>query len=201
MGDIIDSHTHDQNQLMEEFKTLIQSSNRKNESKVLSPLTITLGDEFQGVVDSIESGVAMVINLEEELIDRDLGFKIRYVLHEGKIRTEINSTQAYEMLGEGLTDARNELNQLKKSGSRFKISLKEETLTRLLNGLFKLLQHFIDSWSVKDRRTASGFLKGLTYKEVAKIEKKDESSLWRRRRSLAIDQYFTCKTLIYEAVG
>jgi len=200
MGDVIDSNDQPQSKLMDEFKGVVQFSNGQYKDEIISPLTITLGDEFQGIVDSINTGVMTIILIEEQMIERNLDFKIRYVLHEGDIETEINKERAYEMLGEGLTKARDELNGLKKSSSRFHFSLKTEPTSNSLNKLFKLLQFFLDGWFQKDRTTVSGFLKGLNYKEVAKIEKKDESSLWRRRRSLAIDEYFTCKSLIYEAI-
>ncbi|MEP5612070.1 MAG: SatD family protein [Cyclobacteriaceae bacterium] len=200
MGDIIDSSNYPQSRMMDDFKELIQFSNKEGGSSLLSPLTITLGDEFQGVVDSIDSGIKTIIDLEEQMITRNLDFKIRYVVYEGDIKTEINKKQAYEMLGPGLTNARKELNALKKSNSRFNFFLNKKSTASALNRIFKLLQFFLDSWFPKDRTTVSGFLKGLTYKQVAEIEKKDESSLWRRRRSLAIDEYLTCKSLIYEAI-
>ncbi|MEM9339742.1 MAG: hypothetical protein AAGA66_13485, partial [Bacteroidota bacterium] len=63
------------------------------------------------------------------------------------------------------------------------------------------LQYFLDSWYEKDIETVNYFIAGLDYKEVAKTQGKDTSSLWRKHKSLAIEEYLVCKSLINDIVN
>lgn len=195
MADVVDSHDFEGQALMEKFQELVKFINQIFSGSILSPLTITLGDEFQGVADSTASAMEMVFSMEEWIIENQWEFKLRYVITEGKIDTKLNQESAHEMLGEGLTRARKTLGKMKKESLRFSISLTDELLTSRLSKTLKLSQYFIDSWQPKDRTTVAGFLNGLDYKELAKKLGKDDSSVWRRRKSLAIEEYLTCKAL------
>lgn len=201
MADVIDSHDFEGKALMDKFQELVKFTNRIFYENILSPLTITLGDEFQGVVDKTSNAVAIIFAMEEWIIENDGNFKLRYVIVEGEIDTEINSEIAHEMLGDGLTKARKKLGEMKKESNRFYVSIKNRKLTSYLFKSLRLAQHFIDSWQPKDRTTVSGFLNGLDYKELAKKLGKDDSSVWRRRKSLAIEEYKTCKSLIEELIN
>ncbi len=200
MSDVVDSHDFDGKELMDKFQELVKFTNQIFYDSILSPLTITLGDEFQGVVDKLSSAIAMIFTMEELIVENEWEFKLRYVIVEGKIDTEINKESAHKMLGEGLTKARKKLEEMKKESTRFYVSLANEQMTSYLLKTFKLAQHFIDSWQPKDRATVSGFLNGLDYKELAKKLGKDDSSVWRRSKSLAIEEYQTCKSLVEELI-
>lgn len=201
MADVVDSHDYEGKELMSKFQELVKFINQIFYESILSPLTITLGDEFQGVVDKPSSAVAMIYAMEEWIVENEWDFKLRYVIVEGKIDTEINKESAHEMLGEGLTKARKKLGEMKKETYRFYISVKNQGITSTVSKSLRLAQHFIDSWQPKDRATVSGFLNGLDYKELAKKLGKDDSSVWRRRKSLAIEEYMTCKALTEELIS
>lgn len=200
MADVVNSHNYEGKGLMNKFQELVKFVNTIFSESILSPLTITLGDEFQGVVNTISSATTMVYAMEEWIVENQWDFKLRYAIVEGEIDTEINRESAHEMLGEGLTNARKKLGEMKKETGRFYVSFKDESLTSNVSKTFKLAQHFIDGWQPKDRATVSGFLSGLDYKELAKKLGKDDSSVWRRRKSLAIEEYQTCKALTEELI-
>lgn len=201
MAGVVDSHEYEGKELMNKLQELVKFINQIFYESILSPLTITLGDEFQGVIDKPSNAVAMIYEMEEWIVENEWDFKLRYVIVEGKIDTEINSESAHEMLGEGLTKARKRLEEMKKETNRFYISVKDKKITSSVSKSLRLSQHFIDSWQPKDRATVSGFLNGLDYKELAKKLGKDDSSVWRRRKSLAIEEYLTCKSLTEELVN
>ncbi|WP_420578423.1 SatD family protein [Ekhidna sp.] len=198
MADVVGSHEKDGQELMADFQVLVSYTNKIYSESIELPLTITLGDEFQGIVSSALAGIDIILAMEEYILEEEFDFKLRYVLYEGVIETEINPDQAHEMLGSGLTNARKRLNEMKKDTGRFYISTKSSTA---INKMMKVTQHFIDSWHPKDRSTVSGFLQGHDYKALAKIQQKDESTLWRRRKSLAIEEYLLCKDLIHHLVN
>ncbi|MEQ9467952.1 MAG: SatD family protein [Ekhidna sp.] len=198
IADVIGSHETAGNQLMEDFKMLVSYTNKIFSSSIESPLTITLADEFQGIVSSAMAGIDIILAMEEYILEEEFDFKLRHVLYEGIVESPINPEKALEMLGSGLTNARNRLNEMKKDTGRFYVSTKSSTA---INKMMRIAQHFIDSWHPKDRSTVSGFLQGHDYKALAKIQQKDESTLWRRRKSLAIDEYQMCKDLIHHLVN
>ena len=198
MADIVSSREKESKALMSDFQAVVSWANTIYGDYIESPLTITLGDEFQGIVTSASRGIDIILAMEEYILESEFDFKLRYVLHEGVIETPINEEKAYEMLGPGLTNARKKLGDMKKESARFLMSIKGG---REIGKMMRVTQHFIDGWHPKDRSTVSGFLQGHDYKAMAKIESKDESSLWRRRKSLAIDEYLLCKDLIHHLIN
>ncbi|MCH7406907.1 SatD family protein [Belliella aquatica] len=196
MADVIASTKLNSDILMKQFRLLVDSINNNRHNQLKSPLTITLGDEFQGVIDTIENGIDIIFDMEELRIVHDFDFKLRYVLHEGQIDTEINKNIAYQMLGEGLTKARESLSILKKSNNRFLIQLEDQAKSNALNKAFSIYQNVVDSWKKKDVALVKEFLKNDDYKVVAKIADIDPSNAWRRKNSLNIKIYKYCKEII-----
>lgn len=198
MADIIRSREKDSRLLMLQFKDVISKVNILQNKNLFSPLTITLRDEFQGVVKNLESCIDVIFMIEESIIESSYDIKLRYVLNYGKIETEINSNVAHEMLGSGLTNTRKHLNLLKYEDFRFLILLDEKRnrLQERLNKSFLLYQSFIDLWKLKDYKIVSEFLENEDYKIVAEKVNLDKSTAWRRKISLNINEYFTIKNLI-----
>ena len=197
MADIVDSRKSQQKQLMSDFKELANLITRKNRKKFASPITITLGDEFQSVLFKLSDSLNIIFQLEENLIHLYKGFKLRYVLVEGKIETEINKKIAYGMMGEGLTTAREILNKLKTDKSRFYIELRNKEKANVINSGFKIYQDYVDDWKFdKDYETISKFLVQPDYKVVADSLGKTRSQIWKRRKSLRIEEYYAIKKVI-----
>jgi len=115
----------------------------------------------------------------------------------GNITTPINRNIAYEMLGEGLTTAREKLNNLKKSKNRFQlITTQNIEAQEIINQLFKLYENYIDNWKKSEFHIIKEFLMNHLYQEVAENLDINISSAWRRQKSLNIDEYFITKNLI-----
>jgi hypothetical protein len=197
MADVIDSRNVNSTNLMLEFKNVVKYINTKWSKEILSPLTITLGDEFQGIVNSTENIFKIIFDIEEIIIKESLNLKLRYVVNLGKIETKINNKIAYEMLGEGLTLAREKLIELKSNKNRFKIITKQNIIAQdIINDLFKIYENYVDGWKGNELYIVNEFLQGKDYKEIAKKLNVNISSSWRRQKSLNIEEYFTCKKLI-----
>lgn len=198
MADIIDSRKSDQNKLMDSFKKVTNEINHDNREVLLSPMTITLGDEFQGIVDSVESAVKLLFLIEEKIIHQQAGFKLRFVIFEGAIDTPINKVIAYEMLGEGLTSAREALEDNKTSSNRYHFHLKDREKSAALSDCMFMYQSIVDDWKVdKDYELISSFIQFKDYKKVAEGLGKTRSQIWKREKSLKIEEYFSCKSVIH----
>lgn len=197
MADIIGSRETDQNRLMHDFKLVTAKTNNTKQDNLLSPITITLGDEFQAIARDLSSAVDIILDLEETKIQLDKGFRLRYVLQEGKIETPINSSIAYGMMGSGLTDARQTLLEMKKTKTRFRVVLQDKTLGSAIENTFIALQGIIDDWKPeKDYYIVSKFLQNKDYKEVAQELEKERSLIWKREKGLKLNEYFALKEVI-----
>ncbi len=194
MGDIIGSRVGDQALLQENFARLIDKVNRDYSMSFESPLTITLGDEFQGIVTSAKEAAEIVIALEEYRWDLDVEILIRYSLGLGEISTPINPTIAYGMLGSGLSEVREALTEMKQEEDRMTISgtIAKKSQMALAINIFLEMQ---EEWKWKDRQIISGYFHYLDYKKVAEILNKDVSLIWRRFKSLGFESYRKRKKL------
>lgn len=197
MADMISSSEKAAKPTMEQFKSAVEECNVRFKKFLLSPLTITLGDEFQGITDTLATATQLIIYLEETLIDDNAEFRLRYVLNYGNIDTPVNPEIAYGMLGDGLTHARKALTELKKEkDKRFKFMNISENTDEVLNDSFLIYQSLVHHWKAEDQEIVSEFLEGKDYKEVAANLVRDVSLMWRRRRSLKINEYLACKRVI-----
>lgn len=181
---------------LDDLKVLVNWVNKIYGTSLESPLVITTGDSFQGIVTSAPEGVDLILAMEEYILEEEFEFKLRYVLNDGEIVSAIDG-HSNELYGPGIEDARAMLDALKKE-HRFKIAVGD---AKALNSMMRITQSFIDGWFPKDRSTVSGFLQGHDYKAMAKIQHRDESSMWRRRRSLAIEEYLLCKDMIHHLMS
>ena len=200
MADIVGSSSFEGATLMRNFKQMIALHNKRFAPSILSPLTITLGDEFQGVVSDLSAALQLIIALEEYLFTQSLGFKLRYSLHYGTIDTDINHKIAHGMVGAGLTKARENIFVLKKEKhNRFLIAIDANVLDSIYNKLFVVYQRFVDDWKPEDSGLVNAFLQYEDYKLVAQKLKKDVSLIWRRKKSLHIHEYLCLKQAILES--
>jgi hypothetical protein len=196
MADVIGSSKRNGKALMNALKAGVIYVNKKDGQHILSPMTITLGDEFQGVVKNPHAALQIILDMEMYLISLKIPFKLRYVVYEGDIQTKVNKDRAYEMLGPGLTAAREQLNDLKSSKSRFIVYLKDKELTEKLNLMLVVLQGIIDQWTPSQQRVVTTFLELGDYRKVAERLNRDSTAIWRRKRSLMIDEFNSLKILI-----
>ena len=198
MADMIGSRDRDQGIAMDYFKSIVGFANKKCAESILSPLTITLGDEFQGVIKDTKGAIDILFELEENIIHAEADFKLRYILVEEQIDTPINPEIAYGMMGDGLTIAREGLGELKSSKSRFKFLLRDKEKSDILNKALFVYQSIIDNWSIeKDYKIVSEFLLVRDYKLVAQELDKTRSQMWKREKHLQIEQYFDMKNIIF----
>ena len=195
MGDIVGSSDADQFILQQNFAKLVKKVNEDYPSSFKSPLTITLGDEFQGIVRSEKDAAEVVIALEEYRWDLEIEILIRYSLGLGEISTPINPQIAYGMLGPGLSEVREALTEMKEGEDRMMISGELDTKMQMKLAMNIFLEKQ-EEWKWKDREIISGFFHYRDYKKVAEVMGKDVSLIWRRFKSLGFESYLKRKKLV-----
>ncbi|QGZ96508.1 SatD family protein [Terricaulis silvestris] len=110
MGDIVGSEAAPSVRRMHQvFNSAVAGANRKHAAAIVSPLTITLGDEFQGLVRTLSAALEVALALRLKLLQG--GVRCRFVIGAVKVETPVNTTRAWNMMGPGLADARARLNQ------------------------------------------------------------------------------------------
>jgi hypothetical protein len=197
MADIIASSQANGGLLQEQFALCTQEVNKAQSKVLLSPLSITLGDEFQGIVKNEQAGIETILAMEDSLLKHHFPFKIRYVLHQGIIETAINPSIAYGMLGPGLSKARELLAELKKKENRFGVYGPKMAKNTAFDNAFWLYDQIIQKWNTDhDMPLALEFIKNKDYKIVAEKTQKTRSQMWKRAKSLEINSYFAIRNLI-----
>lgn len=201
MGDVIASSDYEPVKLGTELKELVDAANKELAKITLSPYTITLGDEFQGVTRSLNSGIETLFYLEEQRLVKELDFKLHYVLHSGKIETRINPETSYGMLGEGLTQARKMLTAKKRDRKRFNFSLNDKEQSEQLNRMFEVLDGIMESWKKDDFALIVDMIQNSNDRQVGDKHGKDRSQIYRRRKTLMIHEYNLLKASIIQSIN
>ena len=189
MGDVVGSGKLNSQNLHHELRTILSDCNHDLKSEILSPYTTTLGDEFQGIANSLRSIVLSIFHFEYLRMKSQYKFIFRYVAHYGEIETEINRVIAYEMMGPGLTRARGLLNEKGRGRKRFLFDLPDHTLGKLLTSLGEVIAGIGDRWDRKDYPLILDMLSEQNNEKVAQNFGKDRSQIWRRRNSLLVEEY------------
>lgn len=193
MADIVGSRdSPDSKKLAKSFSDLISNCNELYKDEMISPLTITLGDEFQGVIKNECSAYKIISWIEENKWKKDEPINLRYVLELDGIETDINKDVAYGMMGPALTNARQNLTKLKEEDEWMGIGKKIENFELKSIQLNLYLLH-IRNWKWSDKDLIAEFLVYQDYKVVAENLNKNTSLMWKRHKSLEIDKYFKLK--------
>lgn len=196
MGDVVSSSNYEGEILSKELNELVSETNTSFKKNILSPLTITLGDEFQGVLKTTASGINLLFHMEEAILEKELDFKLHYVLLLGEIETDINPEIAYEMLGKGLTEARKLLSSKKRNRKRFKFKLRNKEQSDQLTKLFEVLDAIILNWKKEDYPLILDMISNDNNEEVGELHSKNRAQIWKRRKTLMINEYNLLKDFI-----
>jgi hypothetical protein len=141
IGDIVNSKSISQRAKIQ--SQLSSIFNKINDDKLLlSPYTITLGDEFQAVYNKADR----VFNHIWQISLAIYPLKIRFSIGVGEITTKINRKQAIGMDGPAFYNARNGLNELKESGFLFMINSDELASKEIIKQSLFLISHLTAGW-------------------------------------------------------
>ncbi len=201
MSDVIKSRRYPGRDFMAGFGRLVAACNQDLAAAILSPLTITLGDEFQGVMASLAAACEAVFWLEEARLRQGFLPRLRYVIVLGEIETELNREIAHGMVGAGLTLARELLTAQKRARPEVALRLGDPYLERQLGALFQLMLAISQGWRPADYGLVAAMLGRPRDREVAELFGKDPSQIWRRRRTLQIREYNLAKAVIRELLA
>ena len=116
--DIVNSRENNNRiQIQNIIKNYLNTLSNRYKKDLLSPITITLGDEWQIVLKNISKSYTIITEINEFL--NDYNIKTYSGIGIGSISTEVYSNSS-NMDGEAFINARNAINIAKKSGDTIK---------------------------------------------------------------------------------
>lgn len=130
MGDIVGSERAPSVRAMHRaFNAAVDAANDAYAGSIASPLTITLGDEFQGLLRGLARAWDVALDLRMRLLLADLS--CRFVIGTAELQTPLNKALAWNMMGAGLAAARDKLND-KQTQNAYRFSLHGEPILETL---------------------------------------------------------------------
>lgn len=200
MSEIKHPGSSDPENIKDALKNVTNVINKLHKKDFITALDIVLPNEFQGITNNLQISLEIIFDIEECLIENNLDFKLKHIIYHDRIESMQSKHLAYERLGFALIDARDRLNSIKKTDSRFLIATNDEKKSLYLNNLFLIYEDYVDSWKKSDYEYVRSFLNHMTYKEVAELFNMNISSGWRREKSLKMKQYYTIKEMILSGI-
>lgn len=188
MGDLVRSESSLAVELLHErFNQAVDRQNFKHAATLTSPLTITLGDEFQGLTNTVTQAIEIARSMRLELLAERID--CRFVVGTVKIKSPINPSKAWNMMGPGLARARGKLNE-KKAKQIYRFSIAEAPITEvLLEAIGVGLSTIERSWTDQQREDVSALLSGLSPAELAERRNVSVHSIYKVRSSGNFDAY------------
>ena len=132
MGDVTSSRDFSARAVQDYLQNAVDHANSGKPSDILSPLTVTLGDEFQGIVRDFRTLCELVFRLQLWRLEQHVPFELHYSLVRGELETDINPDIAHGMLGQALSRARQLVSSKGRSRPRYNVDTGNMTTTLIL---------------------------------------------------------------------
>lgn len=195
MGDVSGSRRRNPDRVREELKHAVSLANQGMQSSILSPLTITLGDEFQGLVQSCTDACRLIFLIEENRLKTAATIHLHYALVHGKLESTLNTETAHGMMGPALIDARKFLTSKGRDRPRFQVHLLDMMLEHDISALFLIIEELTGRWT-KDLPTIHALIAETDNATVAEQIGRDRTTVLRRRRTALVRSYNAAKRTI-----
>ena len=209
IGDIIKSkELKDRGQVQKKLNSIIDRINVNYQPAIVSKFSITLGDEFQGL---LSSGMKC-IQIIDELSFFMQPVQFRFGLGIGEISTEINTQWSIGTDGPAFWAARKAVNYVHDHNDygRANIHLESQIMdgtVDLINQAIKLMAIQVSGWRETQRQVYQALLekgiddpKDIDHTQLAEHLGISLSSLTRRFESSGIKRYMEARKSVGEAI-
>ncbi len=197
IGDIKQSKTiENRREVQEKLKSALDEINKNHSDDIASKFSITLGDEFQGLLRNGKNTMDIITEIEMEMYP----VEIRFGVGIGAITTDVNKEMSLGADGPAYYNARNAIETLKDDEKKRQTDaayIRLETdgdniaATIMINTIMTLLTVIKDSWSDRQREIIWDMLKHQdSQTDVAKRFKINQSSV---QKGLSKGKYYAYK--------
>lgn len=208
IGDFIASKDIlDRSLVQQKLETCLHSLNHQYQDVLVSKLTITLGDEFQGLFQLD----APIFKLVDELVLAMKPYKIRFGLGSGEILTPIDPEQSIGADGPAYWRARQAIETVHKKNdygnTQIALILENPQLSQQANALLAASEHIKSSWRPSQEEVFEALIELGIYQEqfeqyrVADYLKLNESAFTKRLKSSGAKIYFRCRNAVQELIA
>lgn len=150
-------------ELQHRLKAVLKRLNQQTPG-VVSPYTLTLGDEFQAVFTQADTVFDDIIQILAALHPD----QARFALGLGEITTDLNPDHALGMDGPAFYRARDGIEKLKDSGDLFTLEGLPDTWTDLAGGSLSLLSNRVEKWEANRLAILHDLLMDRAVKHIAR---------------------------------
>lgn len=166
IGDIVASKAiRNRSQFQSQFETVVEQASREYQSIMISPLTLTIGDEFQAVFGDTKNLFQMIAFVEQQMPS----VAFRYGFGLGSIVTEINTQRAIGMDGPAFHFARQAVELARKQEKSYYFACEDAQVQERLNILLSWIDLTMKRWS--DQRKGIFYFYRQKMKQRAIAEK------------------------------
>ncbi|MHB1688519.1 MAG: SatD family protein [Ignavibacteriaceae bacterium] len=191
IGDIVSSKQIKSRSLIQKnLNNLFKKLNNKDK-QMASPLTITLGDEFQAIYNSADSIFYKIWQIMLAVYPE----KIRFSLGIGEITTRINSKQAIGMDGPAFHYARKGLEELKASSYLLNVISDFHPYLKLVKHNLFLLSNISYNWKKTRLEILTAMYEGLSVKQISNKLKVTDKAVY---KNIDAGSLFIVKELLTE---
>jgi hypothetical protein len=174
IGDIIQSKAIvDRYSVQKDFSKALTAVGQKYKPAFVSPLTITIGDEFQAVFSKADK----LFDIISEIYISMSGINFRYGMGVGPIETVINSNQAIGMDGPAFHFAREALNSAKGNGTHFFLRCGDSEAEERINTLLKWVDITLSRWTNERKLILHYYRQNKTQQEIGSLLNMTQSAV------------------------
>lgn len=142
IGDLVASReTSDRQAVQDRLRAALDECNADH-TAIASPYTITLGDEFQAVLDNGERAFKDAVWIQAVVHP----VLVRYSIALGELSTKVNPDQAIGMDGPAFHEARAGIEDLRQSNTLFRIQGLPANLSDVVAPSLNLVSHEFSKW-------------------------------------------------------
>lgn len=171
-GDIVESRfLRQRDEVQEKLRKILENINKKFKECIVVKFCFTLGDEFQGLVNSLEKSYAIVSEIQKLIFP----VRIYFGVGMGNISTKIYSRTS-EMDGECFFRSRAALNEAKKINQSVVYNTQTE-FDLAINTIIKLIDVIKKDWKSIHYKRIHLYQQFGTIEKVARIEKVTKQSI------------------------
>jgi len=173
IGDISKSRElRDRAAIQERFKAAIEEINQRFTDSIVSKFLVTIGDEFQGVLNDAAKSYDIIVAMRELLYPVEFVFGVGV----GTITTEI-APEAIGMDGPAFYNARVALEEGKEGGYEVRYRGVGEPFDYLINAMLVLIEALKRNWTEHQFKVISIYRETSNQAEVARRLKVSRSAI------------------------
>ncbi len=198
IGDMIGSRKlENRSGIQKKFSAALKTIQKRHKEQIVSPLTVTIGDEFQAILKDTSQLFNTLYEIEQSL----KSVSLRYGFGIGIITTEINYSAAIGMDGPAFHNARAAIEQARKSGRHYALRCEDTFIEKRLNTLLNWLDISTTNWSSEKRTILHLYRHNVTQKEIARLVSMSQSAVSQHINAPAFHLVHQTQLLIQDEIN